>query len=264
VTSTLISPCLHHNYILSNTNLQIHPHTNSPKILHRLSFSCQLHYCRPYNPASPPTHYNSPIPIVIRHEKMPLPGEIAPKSQNGAPTKQSAPRQITVRPVCTHVSMDMVYSASICNLCGKLPSMGWLYECQQDQCQEYLVNDLKKPNVEDIIETFHVREMKLLGFSRSVISQAERGMYTDDQIEILKRQKIGAKEVIAKRIHLQFPDLKEAHDNETELNPNITIRKKKNGTTKKQEDTQNRHSEPLTNARCHLKCCHASITAHIF
>jgi hypothetical protein len=151
--------------------------------------------------------------------------------------------------------MDMVYSASTCNVCGKLPSMGWLYECQQDQGQDYILDDLKKPDISDIIETFHIREMKLLGFSRSVVSQAERGLYTDDQLEILKRQKIGVKEVIGKRIHLQFPDLKKDH-NETELSPNITIRKK-NGMTKKQGNTQNRHSETVTDARCNLKCCHA-------
>jgi hypothetical protein len=155
--------------------------------------------------------------------------------------------------------MDMGYSSEICNVCGKLPSMGWLYECQQDRIQSYLVNDLKNTNLSRIIETFQVRDLKILGFSHSVVEQAKKGLYTDAQLEILKNQKDGVKNAIENQTRLQFPiNESNGHDIDGELHPDVTLRKKKNWPTKKPDGPQSTSGGVVIDARCHLKCCHVS------
>jgi hypothetical protein len=36
------------------------------------------------------------------------------------------------RPTCTHTTMTRVYNHSLCEVCGSLGPMGWLYCCTQD------------------------------------------------------------------------------------------------------------------------------------
>jgi hypothetical protein len=156
-------------------------------------------------------------------------------------------RATNTRPNCTHVTMDMVHHTATCDICHQESSMGWVYECQQDRVQQFVAAE--KGNITiDEDDTPLTRDLKHLRFSRSIIKQASEGVYTDDQIEVLKKQKMNVNKVID-----DFDRQFEENDYET-IHPNITVRRKKHGMRK----VNTFQSTVRQTAKCRLKCCHVT------
>jgi CRISPR/Cas system-associated protein Cas10 (large subunit of type III CRISPR-Cas system) len=103
-------------------------------------------------------------------------------------------------PNCTHLDMDRVYGRDQqCNVCGRPPSIGFLYECRQDYDVATL-HDLLAEDDDDLGEVTksEVRmQLQWLGLSESVISTAEQGHYTHAQLEKLKAQKKELQQIIS-------------------------------------------------------------------
>ncbi|CAA9959703.1 hypothetical protein PTMSG1_03113 [Pyrenophora teres f. maculata] len=101
-------------------------------------------------------------------------------------------------PNCTHVDMDRVFGHDLqCHVCGRSPSIGFLYECKQDRDVVTLL-DLLSPQVDKIksCKSSLRHELEAIGLSESVILTAEKGHYTDEQLEKLKDLKLELNEII--------------------------------------------------------------------
>jgi hypothetical protein len=103
-------------------------------------------------------------------------------------------------PNCTHVEMDRVYGRDKqCLNCGRFPSIGFLYECRQD-CEAESLCDLLSTENEDPIEPAKSDlrlQLERAGLSESVILTAEKGHYTEAQLEKLKAQKKDLRQIIS-------------------------------------------------------------------
>ncbi|KAJ4372635.1 hypothetical protein N0V86_007997 [Didymella sp. IMI 355093] len=102
-------------------------------------------------------------------------------------------------PNCTHVDMDRIYGRDQqCYVCGREPSIGFLYECRQDCSSPSLHDLLAVPeHVDSLRPKSPLRsELEDVGLSESVIRTAEQGQYTSAQLEILKSQKQDMKQII--------------------------------------------------------------------
>lgn len=100
---------------------------------------------------------------------------------------------------CTHVDMDRIYERNQqCNVCGREPSIGFLYECRQD-CSSASLHSLLSDAVdeESISPKSLLRsELEVVGLSESVIRAAEQGHYSSAQLAVLKMQKSDLKQTI--------------------------------------------------------------------
>ena len=102
-------------------------------------------------------------------------------------------------PNCTHINMDLIYGRELqCHLCGRPPSIGFLYECRQD-CDTETLRDLivqEKDKSEPAKSDLRL-ELESSGMSESIILTAEGGHYTDAQLTKLKELKLELRQVIA-------------------------------------------------------------------
>lgn len=102
-------------------------------------------------------------------------------------------------PNCTHVDMDRIYGRQQqCCVCGREPSIGFLYECRQD-CSSPSLHQLLSGQAgeEPVRPKSPLRsELEGIGLSESVIRTAEQGHYTPTQLAILKSQKTDLKQII--------------------------------------------------------------------
>ena len=82
-------------------------------------------------------------------------------------------------------------------MCGKVPSIGWVYVCRQDELiQAKFLNFATEPfdelspanNGDDFFEA-HAKIAESIGMSASVIKQMRAGEYNADQVEILLQQR---------------------------------------------------------------------------
>jgi hypothetical protein len=115
---------------------------------------------------------------------------------------RTMPRRVRT-PNCTHVGMDRIYGRDQqCYVCGREPSIGFLYECRQDY---------NPPSLHDLLlglegkEVFQMKttlrsELEDIGLSESVIRAAQQGYYTTSQLATLKTQKENLKQIIADSI----------------------------------------------------------------
>lgn len=100
---------------------------------------------------------------------------------------------------CTHVNMDRIYGKNQqCHVCGRAPSMNFLYVCRQDNLP---LSDIFGDRVQEKSEQASIKstlrqELEVVGLSESVIFAAERGEYTDAQLEKLKTLKLELKQAI--------------------------------------------------------------------
>jgi hypothetical protein len=97
--------------------------------------------------------------------------------------------------------MDREYGRTEhCHVCGRIPSIGFLYVCRQDVPQDELPISEPLDQEEDLKgELEHpslAAELREVGLSESVIEAATNGLYTDDQLEKLKAQKLALKKAI--------------------------------------------------------------------
>lgn len=92
--------------------------------------------------------------------------------------------------------MDKVFGTDYqCQVCGRVPSLGWIYVCSQDSALSYA--DVKaRKKLRKIVNRIAPNELDLLGFDKSVVKAAAEGFYTDKQLETLKSQKAKVKAVI--------------------------------------------------------------------
>ncbi|KAH6642291.1 hypothetical protein C7974DRAFT_430781 [Boeremia exigua] len=99
-------------------------------------------------------------------------------------------------PNCTHVNMDRIYGRDQqCYVCGREPSIGFLYECRQDCSSLSLHNFLEESEDGDTKSALRL-ELEDIGLSESVIRTAEQGYYTTAQLELLKSQKQDLRQII--------------------------------------------------------------------
>jgi hypothetical protein len=102
-------------------------------------------------------------------------------------------------PNCTHVNMDRVYGHDqICYVCGRSPSIGFLYECRQDSdaatLQDLIAQDEDRI---ELVKTPLRLELEEAGLSESVIRLAESGHYTQAQLDKLKELKRELRQIIS-------------------------------------------------------------------
>ncbi|KAF3037216.1 hypothetical protein E8E12_004474 [Didymella heteroderae] len=111
---------------------------------------------------------------------------------------RTMPRRVRT-PNCTHVDMDRIYGgAQQCFVCGREPSIGFLYECRQDYSSASLYDLLAAPeDGEPQRPKSPLRcELENAGLSESIIRTAEQGQYSSAQLETLKAQKQDLKQII--------------------------------------------------------------------
>jgi len=159
-------------------------------------------------------------------------------------------RAAYARPNCTHITMDIVHVSALCDVCHQEPSMGWVYECQQDRVQHLNVQEKSKISLDEN-DTSVTSTLKTLGFSHSIILQAAAGMYTDAQLDILKRQKIGVMQLVDAHMKAVAADKTEDSDEDGPMHPNITVRRKRILPFKRRVEAAH-----FQNAKCAIRCCH--------
>jgi hypothetical protein len=102
-------------------------------------------------------------------------------------------------PNCTHVDMDRVFGRDqTCYVCGREPSIGFLYECRQDSDAESLHDLLSQDAAKMEPAKSELRkELESIGLSESIIVTAESGHYSKAQLNKLKELKLELRETIA-------------------------------------------------------------------
>lgn len=116
--------------------------------------------------------------------------------------RNAAARRVRT-PNCTHVNMDRVYGREqYCFVCGRAPSVGFLYVCRQDHVPIPSTSDSLEahnqgsPGQEVSPKSELRQELEEIGLSESVILAAERDEYTPAQLAKLKALKIELKQAI--------------------------------------------------------------------
>jgi hypothetical protein len=102
-------------------------------------------------------------------------------------------------PNCTHLDMDRVFGyEQHCGVCGRSPSIGFLYECKQD-CKPRLLRTLLSEDQDKIepVKSAVRQELERIGLGESIIITAESGHYTDAQLDKLKELKLELQQVIS-------------------------------------------------------------------
>lgn len=90
-------------------------------------------------------------------------------------------------------------------MCGNIPSIGFIYACQQDSLEHHQPANVPKPR--KLLKRRTPNELELLGFNPSVVKAAAAGHYTKEQIKILKAQKKEVAEAID-QAYQEMEDLK--------------------------------------------------------
>lgn len=124
-----------------------------------------------------------------------------PEPKNGTSSScQSQSRRAPLsRPTCTHVTMSKLYAVGIqCSVCGREPSTGFVYSCEQDSTIPRMLSVLKNRKRLLKGKKRTSAELDRLGFNPSIIFAAGRGHYTHAQLDRLKDQKRHVKSVITK------------------------------------------------------------------
>ncbi|GAB7357194.1 hypothetical protein MBLNU459_g8180t1 [Dothideomycetes sp. NU459] len=157
---------------------------------------------------------------------------------------------------CTHPVVERLYGPYPCDWCHKASPLGWVYVCTEDLC-----NDSKPSPVDSVFANVRAAEkrnvqssLRTLGFSQSILEQAEAGVYTPEQIEVLKKQKLKVQAVIAAEqstpptgsaatpTHVSFADPPRSHDSPST---------RENFDSDKTAPPQTSRPKP-----CHFKACH--------
>ncbi|KAK7516295.1 uncharacterized protein IWZ02DRAFT_433828 [Phyllosticta citriasiana] len=152
----------------------------------------------------------------------------------------SSPSQRTVfKPACTHITMERFYGGT-CYTCGRKPPLGFVYVCSQDEGQNgdpwSMLAKLRVDATPD--ESLGpLNRLKSLGLSPSIIRQASQGVYTNDQIETLIRQRRHVLDVIEAKNPNLISEVEGKPLSEAALSKERTRRRK------------------TVHPRCRVKCC---------
>ena len=119
---------------------------------------------------------------------------------------RTAPKRVRL-PNCTHITMARVHYGMHypCPVCGRVPPLGFLYECVQDidiafSHRSAEVNDGAPA---ESTKSDLRRELEDIGVSESIIKTAEQGGYTEEQIEKVKAMKQAVNHSIADAVQAQ-------------------------------------------------------------
>jgi hypothetical protein len=174
--------------------------------------------------------------------------------------------------------VDLLYNKTApCDICGRVSTLGWLYQCQQDAMvdatarqQILTVSEIKKAETLSPTE-----ELRLIGMSRSIIAQFEQGnVYSASQVELLRRQKTNMHEKLDQQLAKEHEPrnipaasavkdkiLAEAEQAESDMraHPNITMRTgaraAQHASIKLVQKLGNFRKRSQYIPKCTLKCC---------
>lgn len=160
--------------------------------------------------------------------------------------------------------MDRVYTSDACRICTLPPSMGWLYVCRQDSSpcsfgQKSIIAENSCPSgTSDEKEELHES-----GLSPSIVNQIEAGIYTDEQIEMIKKQKLHLREVISDQEHQlqvlgRFPGQFDDEDHtksQTQASSSTTISSTESNTKSSDENALGSAILRIYSP-CEFRCCH--------
>lgn len=96
---------------------------------------------------------------------------------------------------CTHVQLTRLFDefgCDKCSVCHRRPSLGWLYRCTQDS--EGFLPSSDFSDVED--SRRYDYDAQLYTLSPSIIEAAQKGHYTDHELDILWKQKVEVRTLI--------------------------------------------------------------------
>lgn len=180
---------------------------------------------------------------------------------NGCNTPAHIPRS---RPQCTHRSMTRLHGPNTCDVCGQIPSFGWLYLCIQDTIgvpSLHLDSQSAADGFSSVTE--EIQELIALGISASIIDQYQAGGYTSAQIERIKEQKRLVYELVSEATYYNAaapstprrslfdagnPFLQ--HINDTALTPRRALKEPP------PSGSLHRELTPPYLTGCQYKCCH--------
>lgn len=99
-------------------------------------------------------------------------------------------------PNCTHINMDRIYGREqCCFVCGRTPSVGFLYVCRQDDLPSPADYNSDPGRFADPKSELR-KELERIGLSESIILTAERGEYSPTQLAKIKALKLELKQAI--------------------------------------------------------------------
>jgi len=102
--------------------------------------------------------------------------------------------------------MDKLFGTDeACHMCNRIPSIGFIYACQQDNPQHQHAPELpKSPKSRNRATKVKNRkapnELEMLGFGESVVKAAAAGHYTKQQLQKLKAQKRAVADTVVKAL----------------------------------------------------------------
>lgn len=182
-----------------------------------------------------PLRANSPDPEPPPTQETAANGKTPDISQFPKPPPRS-----NFKPQCTHVNMVRAYGAT-CQNCNRKSPLGWVYQCTYDEGDDpWAIVAHRQPAVEACDPSDLIGMMKALDFNHSIIAQAEKGLYTPEQIERL----ISQKQKVLDIINSQSPDKVAADFRAKTQSPTATAVAKERA----------KHLRTV-HPRCRFKCC---------
>ncbi|CAK3863541.1 Hypothetical predicted protein [Lecanosticta acicola] len=151
----------------------------------------------PFWQSTPRTNSPSLATSMSSVQQAPPTGVAAPSAPASAPSSNRYSRLLPNgrRVTCTHMSMSRVYGQAACSLCARIPSMGWLYACQEDQLPGHYdplpdidVTPVVLPDDSDYFDA-EARQAEYLKMNPSVIKGIRRGDYDVSQVDKLIQQR---------------------------------------------------------------------------
>ncbi|KAF2873519.1 hypothetical protein BDV95DRAFT_488918 [Massariosphaeria phaeospora] len=144
--------------------------------------------------------------------------------------------------------MDRAYGRDQhCFVCGREPSIGFLYVCRQD-CPPCSLASTHQTDDSDASKSTLRRELEHVGLSESVILTAERGEYTNAQLSKLKTQKLELKQIIA-----DADQAKLINNVVAKMNKSASVPPNHDGAS---SSTPAQETVPPAPPGCHFKACH--------
>lgn len=183
------------------------------------------------------------------------------------------PRHNRSRPTCTHLHMDKCYGDQFsCHLCGRYPSIGFIYVCQQDYEAKgsfgFSQQSLTSPHPTQHNTVIGDTTSALNDLSPWIVSAARSGHYTPAQLDLLKAQKQNLRNRIQEHLAAESTNEK-AHPTRPSLNHALLAEKlaaldskvaKSNESRKGKSKSKDKHKEKALSRTnvvpCDFKCCH--------
>ena len=192
---------------------------------------------------------------------------------------QPQKKSVVSRPTCTHISMVKVYfdraTPLRCYQCGRVPSAGFIYSCEQDRMHSYRQIALLSQGISphNSISGKKNNSKRLSGKDKcrvssesppldpSILSPAiqtgvHNGFYTDEQIEKLVQQKFNLYTVFAQMLaESDDPKAKSGNNGKTSTQKSAQL-DEDNCKNKDRPKSTRKASASKSIAPCEYKVCH--------